>query len=177
MKICVYYHFCRIFPISLQIGRNKRQKNATSITLLKLKLHDEVSDLSAEQFLSNDMWDRLVSFGATDRDDAESQIQQSLQDSETEEQKRKREFMMKVYGKEIAYKEARSKSFKAWAQDLRQAEASTVNFYFFSVKNIHRFLAKFYEADGVDGECQKPMYHAGNVIFCDRCMVPFYSRK
>ena len=88
LKICDYYHFCRIFPISLQIGRNKRQKNATSITLFKLKLHDEVSDLSAEQFLSNDMWDRLVSFGATDRDDAESQIQQSLQDSETEEQKR-----------------------------------------------------------------------------------------
>ena len=73
--------------------------------MVKIKLHDECEGLDSESFMSNDLWDTLLSSDAIDRDDATKTIQQSLMDSETSEMRHKREFMLKVYNKEIGFKE------------------------------------------------------------------------
>jgi len=99
-----------------------------------MKLYDQALYLDDEKFISESMWDGFISSATINENRAENEIRQYLIDSETTEQKKNREFMLKTYEKILPYKEASSKSFKAWAQDLREADIQCANMYYFSVK-------------------------------------------
>ena len=108
--------------------------NHKSVTIVKLKLHDEALYLDNEKFMSDTIWDQFISNATININNAEDQIRQSLKDSETAQQKWDREFMLKTYGKSLPYKENSTKGFKTWAENMREAEIQTINMYYFSVK-------------------------------------------
>ena len=101
-----------------------------------MKVHSEVDGLDDDAFTSPEMWDRFIDSKAINKNDAEDQIREYLEDSETAKQKSHRKFMMDTWGKDLPYSESRKKAFVEWKQELFEAEAQSSNMFYFCVRYI-----------------------------------------
>ena len=156
------------------IGKRNGRLPAGSITLFKLKLHDELACKTDEQIMDSDFWDFIIDSGTNERYDAKSQLQQFLKDSESVSQQQERLFLRFVWGKNAPYKEAQSKEYKNFEKELLKAELDSISMFYFCVRDLQTFLRKNYQNED-SNDVESARY--SSAIFCNFCFKPFFSDK
>ena len=127
----------------MQLGNKKSKIASNTITILKVKLRcDFNTGIGNSSYIDETKWDSILSNQKLiDENIAENELSQYLLDSETKNEKHKREFMKKNWNKDVGFKEARTEKFKKFRDQLMFAEQQMQEMHYFQVRNL--FLLNF----------------------------------
>ena len=174
----------KIYPIQLGLGarRYKVKKNAdqfTFINIVKFTLKKDTLPSDSEKKIDDYLWDRLIDENVINKKESADEIRQALEDSETAEQKKDREFLKATFNIQKRYKDEFKKEHKEWVNDLKRAENSLTDVFYFAIRNLDAFLRQSYSSEpsenADDGSRNSVTW--SNARFCQKCIRPVYSAE